>query len=252
MPSPSYSIPKRVLVALSRDILLFRTRDFHRDAQACIENLHPPLKVLGDENIPQHGPCVITVNHYHREGFGAHWFALAIASLIPRNMHWIMTGEFTYPGKWYEAFGTMGSKILLKRIASVYGFLTMPPMPPRPKDVQARAAAVRAVLEYVRQARDPILGLAPEGHDPLGSEGVLTRPAAGVGRFGLLLSKTDLQFIPVGVYEADGIFHVHFGEAYLLTVSQPLPSDEKDAQAIQIIMENIARLLPLHLRGEFA
>jgi hypothetical protein len=248
--SPYYSLPKKVIAALIRDILLLRKRDFHKDAQACIANLYPPLQVVGNEYIPQHGPCVITVNHYHRDGFGAHWFALAIASLVPVPMHWIMTGEFQYPGTWYEVFGRVGSKFLLKRIASVYGFSTMPPMPPRAKDVEIRAAAVRAVLEYVRRTRDPILGLAPEGYDPPGD--VLSRPASGVGRFGLLLSKAGLQFIPVGVYEVDGIFSIHFGEAYTLNVSQKLSPDEKDVQASQIMMENIARLLPLHLRGEFA
>jgi hypothetical protein len=249
MASPQYVIPRRIYAGLIRDILLLRKRDFHRDAQTCIQNLIPSLEILGCGNIPQHGPCVVTVNHYHRQGFGAQWLALAIASVIPINMHWIMTGEFTHPGKWYEAFGTLASKFLLKRIASVYGFSSMPPMPPRPQDVEARATAVRAVLEYARHTQDPILGLAPEGYDPPGD--VLSRPAVGVGRFGLLLSKAGLQFIPVGAYEADGIFHVHFGEAYALYISSKLSSNEKDARATQIMMENIARLLPQYLRGEF-
>ena len=249
MHYPSYSYPPGFITALARDILLLRKRDFHGDAQTCIAGLIPPLKVLGSENIPQWGPCVITVNHYHRDGFSAQWFALAISSLAPMNVHWVMTSEFTYVGKWYEAFGTLGSKFLLKRIASVYGFLTMPPMPPRAKDVEARAASVRAVLDYVRRAKNPILGLAPDGYDP--PHGVVSRPASGAGRLGLLLSKAGLQFIPVGAYESDGIFYVHFGKPYELMVPNDRPSHEKDYQASQIMMENIARLLPLHLRGEF-
>jgi hypothetical protein len=146
--------------------------------------------------------------------------------------------------------GVIGSRTLLKRIAGIYDFTTMPPMPPRPKDVEARAAAVRAVLHYVRQARDPVLGLAPEGQDPP-AEG-LTRPAPGVGRFGLLLSQAGLKFIPVGAYEADGIFHLHFGQGYELKVARGLSPEEKDAAAAQIMMKNIARRLPSHLRGEFA
>jgi hypothetical protein len=252
MASSLYSYPPGFLAALSRDILLLRKRDFHQDAQACIASLKPPLRIFGADNIPRHGPCVITVNHYHRKGFAAQWFALAIAALVPVNMHWIMTGEFTYRGKWYESFGAIGSQILLKRIASVYGFSTMPPMPPREKDVEARAASVRAVLEYVHHAKEPILGLAPEGHDPPGPEEVLTQPASGVGRFGLLLAKAGLEFAPVGAYEMDGAFHIHFGESYELTVPPNLSSDAKDAEASRIIMENIARLLPVHLRGEFA
>lgn len=250
MASPKYSYPTRVFAALIRDIFLQRRRDFRQDAIACIARLSPPLKVVGSENIPQRGPCVVTVNHYHREDFGAQWLALAIASLVPVNMHWIMTGEFQYQGKWYATIGSIGSQLLLKRIASVYDFSTMPPMPPRQKDVQARAAAVRAVLEYVRRTPNSILGLAPEGYDP--PEGVLTRPASGVGRFGLLLSKAGLQFIPVGAYEVDGVFQIHFGESYELSLAPNLAPDEKDHQASQIMMEHIARLLPAHLRGEFA
>jgi hypothetical protein len=168
-------------------------------------------------------------------------------------MHWIMAGEFTYPGKWYESFGTAGSQFMLSRIARVYGFLTMPPMPPREKDLNARAAAVRAVLHYVKCFANPgpVLGFAPEGYDANG-HGVLARPFPGVGRFGLLLSKTGLRFIPAGAYEMDGRLHIHFGDAYELGVPGGLLPSEKDDRASQIMMENIARLLPVHLRGEFA
>jgi hypothetical protein len=123
-------------------------------------------------------------------------------------------------------------------------------MPPREKDVQERATSVRAVLQYVRRTESPVIGLAPEGYDA--PAGTLTKPAPGLGRFGLLLSKAGLKFCPVGAYEADGLFHVHFGETYELQVADHLSPGEKDVQASQIIMENIARLLPLSLRGEYA
>jgi hypothetical protein len=249
MDYPKYSYPRGFWARVARDVLLLRRRSFKADAKACIENLRPTLRVLGRENIPQHGPCVITVNHFHRKGFGAQWIALAIAATVPADMHWVMTGEFTYTGKWYESLGAMGSHILLNRIATIYGFTTMPPMPPRAKDVEARASSVRAVLEYVRHADNPILGLAPEGYDPPG--GLLTRPASGSGRFGLLLSNAGLEFIPVGAYEADGVFTIHFGEAYELQIPREMSADEKDAQASYTIMKNIAQLLPNHLRGEF-
>ena len=252
MTPPEYSYPPGLFRCVVRDVLLLGQRDFHQDAKACIENLKPPLQVSGKENIPQHGPCLITVNHYHRSGFGAQWIALAIAALVPVNMHWIMTGEFTYPGKWYGAIASIGSRILLQRIAHLYGFTRMPPMPPRHKDVAARAASVRAVLDYVRRAEDPVLGLAPEGYDPPGPAGILTRPASGLGRFALLLSKAGLrEFSPVGVYEVDGILQLRFGECYRLSVGSRLSADEKDVQTSQIIMEHIARLLPVQLRGEF-
>ena len=249
MDSPRYSYPPGLLVRVARDVVLLRRRNFRQDAIPCIENLRPSLQVLGTENIPEHGPCVITVNHYHRPGFGAQWIVLATAACVPRDMHWVMTGEFTYPGRWYGPVTSAGSRLLLKRIAHVYSFITMPPMPPRPEDVEARASSVRTVLEYIRHAKDPILGLAPEGYDP--PSGVLTRPAAGLGRFGLLLSRAGLRFIPVGAYEAKGCLYLHFGKPYELGVEYGLTPDEKDKQAAQIMMRTIACLLPQHLRGEF-
>lgn len=247
MEMPEYSYPPGLFARVARDVVLLRRRNFHDDAEACLAQLSPPLRVFGKENIPEQGPCVLTVNHYHRPGFGAQWLALAIAALVPVHVHWIMTDEFT---TWTQPFGRFASRLLLKRLARIYGFTTMPPMPPRPRDVQRRAAAVRAVLEYVRHASDPVVGLAPEGYDP--PAGTLTRPAAGVGRFGLLLAKEGLTFIPVAAYEAEGVFRLHFGERYELSVEDDLSPDDKDRAARQVIMEKIARLLPLRLRGEFA
>jgi hypothetical protein len=152
--------------------------------------------------------------------------------------------------KWYRAIGSRASIIFLKRLAYIYGLVTMPPMPPRPRDVEARAASVRAILEYVKHTDEAVLGISPEGHDP--PNGVLTRPAAGFGRFALLLSKAGMRFIPVGGYESNAIFHLHFGEEYKLSVPVEVPADQKDEQAMQIVMRNIACLLPPHLQGEFA
>jgi len=250
MSYPAYSYPPGLFPRVALDVVLLRRRDFRRDAKACLAHLNPPLNVLGKENIPQHGPCVVTVNHYHRAGFGAQWFALAIAALVPTDIHWIITGEFMDWSKRYGLPGAIASRILLSRLARIYGFTTMPPMPPRPKDVLARAASVRAALEMVKRARDPVLGLAPEGHDP--PDDVLTRPASGVGRFGLLLARAGLTFIPVGAYEAEEVFHLHFGEGYELSVGRDLSAAEKDDRAVRMMMERIARLLPSGLRGEFA
>ena len=252
MKSPAYSYAPGLLVRVARDLLLLRSRDFHSDARSCIEYLQTPLQVLGKEHIPLHGPCVITVNHYHRPGFRAQWLAMAISALVPAHVHWVITSEHTQPATWYGRLIALGSRILLKRIAHIYDFTTMPPMPPRPQDVEARARSVRAVLNYVMQTQDPILGMAPEGYDPPEPSGALTRPAPGLGRFGLLLAKAGLIFVPVGIYEAGGVFHVHFGEPYELRIEGTLSVSEKDERAAHLIMQRIASLLPSRLRGEYA
>ena len=247
---PQYSLPPRTVVGLLRDLLTARRRSFREDARTCIERLKPPLRVAGEENIPQAGPCVVTFNHYYRPGFSAWWLALAVAATVSVEMHFVITGELTYPGRWYAPLGMFLSKIVLHRAARVYGFTTMPPMPPRPKDVEARAEAVRRVLDVVKRTENPVLGLAPEGGDS--ADGKLARPASGLGRFALLLSAARMRFVPVGAYEEHGEFCLKFGTAYELRVPRELSVDEKDRAATQVVMENIARLLPERLRGEFS
>jgi 1-acyl-sn-glycerol-3-phosphate acyltransferase len=231
------------------DAILARRRSFHDDSVACIGKLNPALKVDGKENIPERGPCVVTVNHYYRPGFRAEWLALGIAACVPVDMHWVMTGELTYPGRWFAPIGRPISKFVLSRIAKVYGFTTMPPMPPRQKDVEARAHSIRQVLEVMRQ-ENIILGLAPEGGDQSG--GRLSMPAPGAGRFGLLLANLGAEFIPVGAYEAYGEFCLNFGEVYKLGVPPKLSAREKDCCAARMIIGKIAPLLPAYLRGDFA
>ena len=247
---PHYSYPPKLITAILRDMFAARPRHFQDDARACIQRLGPPLQVLGGEYIPQAGPYVITVNHYYRAGFGAQWFALAISAAIPLDVHWIMTGKLTYPGKWYAPFGKLLWRLILQRGAHLYGFTTMPPMPPRPRDVSARALSVRAVLNYVKRARCPVVGLAPEGGDQ--PNGQLTMPAPGLGRFVLLLAAQGLRFAPVGAYESNGIFCLNFGQPYELKVCCDKSAREKDRLAAQMLMSHIAPLLPSSLRGEFA
>ncbi len=246
---PLYSYPPRLIVSLIRDLLLVRRHSFHADSQACIGRLTPALRVYGEDNIPRSGPCLLTVNHYHRPGFGAWWIPLAISAQVPAEIHWVTTGELTYPGKWYAPLGQAVSRWTLARIARVYGFTTMPPMPPREQDMAERARSVRRVLEHVRACPDAVIGLAPEGMDHPG--GVLSMPAAGAGRFLSLLASAGLTFVPVGCYEADGALCLRFGAAYRLPVLPRANAVQRDRLAAETVMGEIAALLPVELRGGF-
>jgi hypothetical protein len=245
---PRYSYPPLPALALARDWLLLRPRSFHRDGQACIQRLRPPLRVFGEENIPQGGPCLITLNHYYRPGFGAWWMPLAISAVAPMEIHFVMTSELTYPGKWYAPLGMPVSRFVLRRAGHMYGFTTMPPMPPRRRDVEARARSVREVLSYARKSDRPVLGLAPEGGDAPG--GILSWPPSGSGRFVQLLAGMGLPIIPVGCYEEDGAFCLSFGAEYRLETPKG-SAEERDREAARQVMSRLARQLPPRLRGEF-
>jgi hypothetical protein len=158
-----------------------------------------------------------------------------------------MTGELT---RWYPPLGGPFSRYALPRLARVYGFTSMPPMPPRPKDVAARAKAVRKVLTYIEKTENPVLLLAPEGRDNL-SGGALDWPPSSAGRFLSLITAKGLAVLPVGGWEQDGALCVRFGPGYTLSIPPGLSADEKDRAASQAVMKAIAALLPQHLRGEF-
>jgi MYXO-CTERM domain-containing protein len=249
MDQPRYSYPPPGLLALAAAVLLGGRRSFRRDGQACIGRLEPPLRVLGEENIPPSGPALITFNHYSRPGFQAWWMALALAAVVPADIHFVMTGELTFPGKWYAPLGRAGSRWLLKRLARVYGFTVMPPMPPRPGEEARRARSVRAALSYQKRNPQAVLGLAPEGSDMPG--GILHVPPAGAGRFVVLLAGAGMLVVPAAFYEADGAACLRFGPAYWLPVPAGASPDERDRTIARFVMERIAQLLPIPLQGEF-
>ena len=246
---PDYSYPLRLIPGLIANVLFGGRRSFRRDGQLCLERLKPPLRVYGEENIPQSGPCLVTFNHYYRPGFNAWWMALALAATVPVELHFVMTGELTFPGKWYAPLGRAGSRWLLRRFSKIYGFTSMPPMPPRKKDVAGRAKSVREFLSYARQHPQAVLGLAPEGGDQPG--GVLNWPAPGAGRFILLLAEQGFPVLPVGMFEENGEFCLRFGAAYRLQIPDGLGPDGIDRAAAQAVMSAIANQLPPRLQGVF-
>ncbi len=248
--APHYSYPPLTVLGLVRDGLLLRHRRFKSDALACIARLKPPLRVLGGKHIPNGGCYVATLNHYYRAGFRQQWSSLAISATLPRDAHWIMTGELTFPGSWLAPLGKLLSRFVLRRVARVYGFISMPPMPPRPHDVERRAAAVRDALHFARNTPNAVIALAPEGGDQPG--GALTMPPPGSGRFCLLLAAAGLHFLPIGVYESEGALTINFGEMYELSVPRVGSADERDRIAAYTVMSHIAPLLPIGLRGGFA
>jgi hypothetical protein len=245
-----YTYPPKVILGVLRDMLLRRRRNFGDDSRSIIARLRPPLRIRGEEHIPSRGPCVLVINHYTRRGFHIWWAALAISSVLPSPVHWVIAGEWTAPGKWYEPFKSCLSRFVANRIAHIYDFTSMPPMPPRPGDVAARAGSVRAVLAYGRRnGGSAIIGLAPEGGDQ--SNGGLMWPAPGLGRFCLMLAAQRLRFVPVGVYESREALCLKFGKAFDLNVCHDLSAEVKDRVAAKIVMSNIAALLPVEFRGEF-
>jgi hypothetical protein len=224
-------------------------RSFHRDACVAVSRLRPAPEFRGLEVIPPGGPYLVTTNHYNAPGFGSWWITLTINSVLPDDVRWIMTGAWIFPGKFYETPIRILTTWLFQRIALVYGFTNMPPIPPYSNDTEGRARAIRSLLAYARRTPNPVIGLAPEGTDQ--PNGVLGPPPAGLGRFIALLAPACEVILPVGIFEEGGHLCVQFGTPYRLVVPAGLSPEQVDQRVCQVVMGAIARQLPAALRGAY-
>jgi 1-acyl-sn-glycerol-3-phosphate acyltransferase len=243
---PHYPVPWRALGPAVLSLAAGSRRSFATDAQRAAAALGSSLVVLGSSNIPRRSAFVVVCNHYSRRGFGAWWIAIAVSAAIAdsraphvgRNVTWLMTEAWTYPeSAWKRRHLTPLTRRLFRRIASVYGFIPMPPMPPDPGETTARAISVLRTVRLARTAAGTraIIGLAPEGMD---SETIVGRPAAGAGRFIALLVGEGLQLLPVGVVEAHGKLCVSFGA--LMTPSMPSDRGQTDRVVSRQVMQAIS------------
>jgi hypothetical protein len=193
---------------------------------------------------------VIAVNHYHRPGFWAWWLPVTISAVVPVDVHWVTTAALTYRDPLRRALYTPLTRLALRRVAWLYGFTAMPPMPPSADEAEQRARAVRRVLASIRQSAQPVVGLAPEGGDA--PDGTLRRPPSGVGRFIHHLGRAGLCLVPAALFEGDGALCLRFGPPEPLPAAGPRPAGALDRAVADHVMRAIAALLPPRLRGEYA
>ena len=248
-PYPVYPFPTALFWRLAAAALLGRTRSFRQDAQETVRSAGIPLQVAGREHIPASGPFLLVCNHYWRPGFHAWWFVLALSSVIPVEMRWLVTEAWTFCEQPALRFLTPLTRWAFRRAARVYGFSALPAMPPDPAEVEQRAAAVRAVLRCARQAPEPAVALAPEGMDMPG--GLPGAPPPGVGRFVRQLARYCGEIVPVGVYEERQNLCLNFGAGIQLSSRGDANPEETDRQTSAQVMKAIASLLPEDLRGAY-
>jgi hypothetical protein len=246
---PYYPFLNAKTLTMAGSYLLGRRRNFHSDAVALVSSIQPPLVVKGALPTSSNDGYVITVNHYWRPGFNAMWIGMTISATIPQPIHWAMTSAWVYPDLLRSIITTPLSRWFLRKIANSYGFTLMPPMPPRPQDVQERTSAVRSLLRYTQSTIKPIIAIAPEGADT--ESGCLTTPPNGIGRMLFLFLERGLSLLPCALYEENGHLYLHFGES-LKPSTEGLPRQEREAKLVWLIMRAIATCLPERLRGPYA
>lgn len=246
---PHYALQAQTIAAMMASFLTRQKRSFREDAIALVKGIQPKPCVLGSIPDPPPGGMVLLVNHYNRPSFQAWWIALSISSVLPFDLHWVVTSGWVYEDYLHSGTITPISRWLLRKIAFSYDFTSMPAMPPRLEETEQRASAVLKLLRYVRSSSQPLIGLAPEGYDSPG--GQLQQPPEGAGRLLAHLSREGLKWQPVGIYEQDGYMYLRFGPL----MNPDIPGrahPDLDGMIAQEAMAAIASCLPDPLRGPYS
>jgi hypothetical protein len=237
--------------------ILFRKKlDFGEFSRSLAQRMTPLVQVRGRENMPVSEPCLLTINHFSHPGFQAWWMAVAISAELTLPVHWIMSAAWTTPNPWMSWWWTPMTSWFFQRLAEVFDFTTMPPMPPDPRHTAWRANSVRSVIRFIRDyQRQPgkaplVIGLAPEGRDMPG--GLIGMPPNGVGRFIQQMVELGLAVCPVGVFLEETGLCINFGAQYDPEKPPDLSRKEVDENIRRQVMQHIAELTPFELRGEFA
>lgn len=244
-----YGLPLFELSTLLWSAARGAKRSFGADSRRALLRNKIALRVVNQECVPRRGPVVVATNHYQRPGFGAWWIAMAVSAAVPAEVHWVMTAAWTDMGRPGDRLKARISERLFPRLAAVYGFTPMPPMPPRRHEAAARAQAVRRVLALARGDPQIVIGMAPEGMD--NPQGGLMLPPPGVGRFLLQLGQTGCAIHPVGFYEDAAGLVLSFGPRLRLEGQPEMARDALDRWAAVQVMRAIAAELPLEQRGVF-
>jgi hypothetical protein len=245
-----HTILSRTALSMMASLLARRQRSFRSDALAATGCLKRELQVLNPVTPKQSQGTIVIVNHYTRPGLGAWWLALALSASFPAEIHWIITSAWVYPDRLRSWSVTPLSKWALRLIAQTYRFTSMPPMPPRAHETQARSQAIRGLLRFVNENPHAAIGLAPEGADS--GDSALARPPSGVGRLLHLLMQRGLRVIPVGVYEQAARLTVSYGNKLPVPQSVPTERRARDRILTDWTMRAIAERLPEELRGPYA
>lgn len=246
-PFPRYRFPAGLALNVLHSLVKGRRRDILHDCREISNGITPLPVIRGQENIPQRGPYLVTLNHYSRPGFLILWAAAVISAALPKSSIWLMTAAWTKRSGRLDRVITWLTHKIFKRVAECYSLVTMPAMPPAPGDAAERALSIRRLMDKIRDDPEAVVCIAPEGMDFPG--GVLGRPHPGTGRLLSQMARQLKRILPVGVYEEAGQLILHIGQLYVLEI--PSERENVDQMVIDQVMRQIAALLPDELRGSF-
>jgi 1-acyl-sn-glycerol-3-phosphate acyltransferase len=214
------TIPRRIFM-----------RSFLKELISLALNMFSDLEVIGEENIPQKGPIIITGNHFS--------FADSIAMLH------IAPAEIEMFSGANPAFTPWWGKLLPRLWGVLFVY--------RGTGSRQAIRDAESVLE-----QDGFFGIFPEG----GAWAEMIRPARPGAAY--LAARTGAPILPVGFTGFNEVFPLRFVNQNKIVIRvgkpyQPQPvtgrGRERREQLDELgerIMKEIAALVPDHLRGKYS
>ncbi len=247
-----YRLPTSWFMEMGRAMLTNSPRSIAADSAFGLSQLPLPPQITGTEHIPRAGSFVLVSNHYQRLDLWIGWSGAVLIDAVARHrdqpiaFHYITTdrarlGRFTLPG----------TRWIIQRVANVWGLVLVTPPTIAREHVEGQRFALLRILRLLKHSTTPVcIGVMPEGDE--GNTFGLKEALPGSGRSLLALSRRGLPLVPAAVWEVDGQLHAQFGAPLSLTANSIAMNDvDTDSALRTTVMQHIAALLPIALRGQF-
>lgn len=226
-----------------------KVRNLARDASRLVQEYAKSVnvEVEGIKNVPDGG--LIAFNHPNNDVLLP--AMLKVINLVDINFRkdivLVIASEIMLTAKLNEKTALPGSMAFLKRFHAMYpqNIISAPTVPSRPDFDIGRALAARKVIKNLRAGN--LVAISPEGHVEI--EGRVSPKDSfheGSGSLARLAGKIGKPVLPLGIWTEGDRKNI------FIKIGKPLQVETtSDRDAVDLIMENIAELLPNKLRGPY-
>lgn len=226
-----------------------KTRNLGHDAKRLVKEYEKQLtlNICGLENIPDGG--LIAFNHPDNDILlpGMLKVIDSVCEIKNKDIALVIASEIMLTQKLNDKTAIPGSATFMKRMHSMYpnNIISAPTAQGRSDFAIGRALAARRVIRMLEKGS--LIAISPEGHaEENNSISPMDTFHEGTGALARLAARLDKPVVPVGLYFQGKRTNI------TIEIGVPFKTDvATDKEAVNLIMGNIANILPNYMRGPF-